>query len=225
MGEALAGRISAGRWLAGLIAVAAGLAVIIQVILAVAAIMAMGRTWLDGLVTVLGFFTVLTNIIVAVVAGACALRGEAGTFLTRPSTRAAVMVYILVVGIIFALLLANLRPMSGLKLIVDDVLHRVTPVLFVLYWLFFVPKGTLRRRDPLLWMIYPALYVAYSLVYGAATGRYMYPFANANVLGYPRALANAAFILVFFFVLGLIVVAADHALAGGRNQAGGPPPP
>ena len=213
-----------GRLFAALIALLAGGAVLIEIALVIAAVSAHGRSWLDGIVTALGFFTVLTNAIVAVIAGACAIRGEAGTLLTRPATRAAVMVYILVVGVIFAVLLAGLRPLAGVHLVVDDVMHRVVPVLFVLYWLFFVPKGTLRWREPLFWLIYPALYVAYSLFYGAATGRYMYPFADVNALGYPRALMNAAVILAFFLALGLATVFLDRRLARRAGQDPAPEP-
>lgn len=210
----MTGNLTAGRLFAALIAVIAWLAISLRVWIVVGAAVAEGRTALDGFIAVFSYFTLQANTILAVVATACALRGQSESFLTRPTTQAAVTVYIVIVGVIYAVLLAGLRPPTGLAVPVDIGLHRVVPLLFALYWLLFVPKGRLAWRDPLPWLIFPALYVVYSLVYGALTGRYLYPFSNVPVLGYPRALGNAAVILAAFYALGLLLVAIDHALAG-----------
>ncbi|MGN8116934.1 Pr6Pr family membrane protein [Labrys sp. 22185] len=215
----MTGSQAAGRLFAALIAVTAWLAVVLRAWIVTSFVMAQGRTALDGLVTVFSYFTLQANVILAIVATACALRGEADGFLTRPSTRAAVTVYIIIVGVIYAVLLAGLRQLTGLAVPVDIALHRVVPVLFTLYWLIFVPKGRLAWRDPLAWLAFPALYVVYSLIYGALTGRYLYPFSNVPVLGYPRALANAALIILAFYGLGLALVALDRALAGSAIRA------
>ncbi|QEN88773.1 hypothetical protein FZC33_21805 [Labrys sp. KNU-23] len=204
------------RLLAGVIALLAGGAVLLQVVLGVETVQAQGRSALDGIILVFSYFTVLTNTLVAIVAGAGALLGQKDGFLTAPGTRAAVAIYIFVVGVIFAALLTGLRQMSGLTLAVDNVLHRLVPVLFVFYWLVFVPKGRLRWRDPLAWMLYPLFYVAYSLLYGALAGRYLYPFADVTVLGYGGALANGLVILAGFLGLGLIVVVIDRAMAPAK---------
>ncbi|MGO4336513.1 Pr6Pr family membrane protein [Labrys sp. KB_33_2] len=215
----MTGSQAAGRLFAALIAITAWLAVALRAWIVVGAVMAQGRTAIDGLVTVFSYFTLQANVILAVVATACALRGEARGFLTRPSTRAAVTVYIIIVGLIYAVFLAGLRQLTGLAVPVDIALHRVVPVLFTLYWLIFVPKGQLTWRNPLAWLTFPALYVVYSLIYGALTGRYLYPFSNVPVLGYPRALGYAALILATFYGLGLALVALDRALAGSVVRA------
>jgi hypothetical protein len=202
--------ISASRLAAALIAFVAALSVLLRVWIVVGGVIAQGRSFLDGLVLVFSYFTIETNAIVAVVAAACALSPRHDTFLTRPQTLAAVTVYIVIVGVIYAVLLAGLRQLTGLAVIVDIGLHRVVPVLFTLYWLAFVPKGRLAWRDPLFWLIFPALYVVYSLIYGALTDRYLYPFSNVPVLGYPRALGNAGLILLAFFILGLAIVTLDR---------------
>lgn len=208
----MTGSAKAGRRFAALIAILAWLAVALRVYLVVGAVTAEGRTVLDGFITVFSYFTIQTNTILALVATACALRGETDGFLTRPSTQAAMTVYIIIVGVIYALFLAGLRQLTGLAVIVDITLHRVIPVLFVIYWLVFVPKGGLSWRSPFAWLAFPALYVVYSLVYGALTDRYLYPFSNVLVLGYPRALGNAAVILAGFYGLGLVMVAIDRAM-------------
>ena len=215
----MTGSQATGRLFVALIAVIASIAVILRAWIVTSFVIAQGRTALDGLVTVFSYFTLQANVILAVVAATCALRGEAASFLTRPSTRAAVTVYIIIVGLIYAVFLAGLRNLSGLAIPVDTALHRVVPVLFTLYWLLFVPKGHLAWRDPLAWLAFPVLYVVYSLIYGALTGRYLYPFSNVPVLGYPRALGNAALILAAFYGLGLALVALDRAIAGSAIRA------
>ncbi|MDQ0473110.1 Pr6Pr family membrane protein [Labrys wisconsinensis] len=201
-----------------LIAVLVWPAALYQVFLATGMTMAAGHSLLDGLVTAFSFFTILTNLLVGVVTVALIRRGQGGTFLTRPGTLAAVAVYILVVGVIYALLLSGLHVFTGLALVADSVVHRAVPVLYALYWLLFARKGALRWADPLAWLIYPLLYIVHTLVRGALTGRYPYPFADAARLGYPTALANGAAILAFFLGLGLVLVALDRAM--GRIAAG-----
>jgi hypothetical protein len=216
----MSGHPGIGRLVAGAIALIAGIAVLLQVMLVIETVCQQGRSTLDGIHTAFSYFTVLTNTIVALVAGATAWRGEDGSFLTRPATRAAVTIYILVVGAIFAALLTGLREMNGLTLAVDNTLHRIVPVLFVLYWLFLVPKGQLSWQDPLKWMIYPALYIVYSLVNGALSGRYFYPFSDVTVLGYGAVLVNGALILIGFYILGLIIVTIDRAASRtGRPES------
>ncbi|WP_448950050.1 Pr6Pr family membrane protein [Labrys neptuniae] len=212
----MAGRDRLGRFFAGAIALLAGGGVLLQVLLVIQTVEAQGRSAFGGIIVAFSYFTVLTNTLVAIVAGACALLGDRESFLTRPGTRTAAALYIIVVGLIFALFLTGLREMSGLTLAVDNILHRVVPVLFGLYWLAFVPKGRLGWRAPLGWLLYPALYVVYSLIYGALTGRYLYPFSDVTALGYTGALANGLAILAGFLALGLILVAVDRALAPKR---------
>jgi hypothetical protein len=59
------------------------------------------------------------------------------------------------------------------------------------------------------------VYFIYSLLRGALTGQYLYPFGDVNALGHATVLVNGA-----FFVLGLIVVAIDHAIAWLHGQQG-----
>jgi hypothetical protein len=83
-------------------------------------------------------------------------------------------------------------------------------VLYVAYWLIYVRTGKVRWVQAAAWLSYPAAYVAYTLARGALTGRYPYFFANAAVLGYPRALANGVMFMVGFLILGLIAIAVGR---------------
>ncbi len=54
------------------------------------------------------------------------------------------------------------------------------PVAFVLYWLVFWTGGTLHWSRVPFWLVYPLVYLGYSLVHGAMTGWYPYLFLDAG---------------------------------------------
>jgi hypothetical protein len=199
-----------------LIAAIAWCALILQTALVIKTVVAGGQSPLIGFVNTFSYFTVLTNFLVAIVCMASLLRDRSDTFLTRPSTLSAVAVYIFVVGLTYSLLLRSLWSPTGLNAVADISLHDVVPILYTLYWIFFVRKGTLRWSQPLSWLIYPLLYVIYCLVRGAHIGFYPYHFADPILLGYPKALTNTALLLIGFWLLGLLAVAIDRTVGRSR---------
>jgi hypothetical protein len=204
-----------------LLAVIALLAVLLQIALAIRTVTAEGQSPIIGVINTLSYFTILTNLIVAIVSTASALRGASSrsdTFLTRPSTMSAVAVYIFIVGVTYSLLLRNIWEPTGLNAVLDVALHDITPVLYVLFWFFFVPKGTLRWSQPAYWLIYPVLYILYCIVRGAITGKYPYYFVDLTLLGYPKALLNTALLLVGFWVISLVVIAIDRFVGKSRHN-------
>ena len=81
-----------------LMAIIAWSALILQTVLAVKVVMADGRSPLIGIVNTFSYFTILTNLLVAIVTTVCLVRRDRDSFLTRPSTISAVMVYIFLVA-------------------------------------------------------------------------------------------------------------------------------
>ena len=159
-------------------------------------------------INVLSYFTITTNILVATVATLGAQRGADGKPLASSGVLTATAVYIFVVGVTYAVLLKGTAQLVGWEAVWADFgLHEVTPVLYVAYWLLFVRKDQLTWRQPAVWLIYPAAYIAYTLARGALIHRYPYFFANPDALGYPRALFNAVLFLSGFWLLGLGAVA------------------
>lgn len=158
----------------------------------------------------------LTNILVTLIATRLTWSGPGGGLLGRPGTLGSAAVYIVVVGPIYALLLRSLWAPTGLQKLADAILHTLLPVLFVLWWLLYAPKQGLRWSEPLRWHGYPLAYFAFSVVLGALTGRYLYPFAELGNLGAVRVLRNAALLLLLFWGLGMATVTlARH----GRTRA------
>jgi hypothetical protein len=159
------------------------------------------------------YFTITTNLLVAIV-----FTGIAANRFTAPSTIAGTTLFIVLVGVVYGLLLHGLRELSANSAIANVLLHMVTPVLAPLFWLAFVPKGTLRRSAPLVWATYPLGYLFYALIRGEFTDRYPYPFINVAQLGWGRTLLNALSISICFLLAGWGLVLADRLL--GRSSSG-----
>jgi len=81
-------------------------------------------------------------------------------------------------------------------------------------WLLFGPRPRLREDLLLLALIWPALYVAYTLVHGAVSDWYPYPFVDVARIGSPTALRNGVGVVVL-----LAGVATGYRLADGRLPA------
>jgi hypothetical protein len=97
--------------------------------------------------------------------------------------------------------------------VADELLHDVTPILYVLWWLLCAPKHALRWSAPVKWLVYPLGYFLLSLVAGAYSGRYLYPFGDVGVHGIDTVLRNGALILVLYLGLGLAAVALARLTA------------
>ena len=104
---------------------------------------------------------------------------------------------------IYHYLLAKLWNPQGWQLLVDTIEHVVTPALYAIDWVLFVPKGTIRWGSAFVWLVYPLGYAVYSLIHGAVTGFYPYPFINVGALGYDKMFLNMGVLVLVFFGLGL----------------------
>ncbi len=179
-----------------------------------------GAALLTMTVHFFSFFTILSNILAAcaLLAPLAAPNSRVGRFLARPSVRTAIAGYLIVVGVVYYALLRNIGHAQGWTLIFERALHYLTPPLFVLDWLLFVPKGPVDWKVGVLSLGFPLLYVVWTLTHGALTGWYPYPFLDVSELGYPRALRNIAGLTLAFLVLELALVGISRALGRRRHN-------
>jgi hypothetical protein len=172
----------------------------------------LGASLMGGLISFFSFFTVLSNTLVAVVL-TCELTSResaARRWFLQPWVSSGVAVSIAVVGIAYSLLLRHLWHPEGWQLLADELLHDIMPLLFLAYWWLCVPKGTLRLGHIALWVIYPVVYFAFTLLRGHLLSTYPYPFVDVGTLGYPQVFINAAGILAGFLVIALLVFVLDR---------------
>ncbi len=98
---------------------------------------------------------------------------------------------------------------TGWQKVADELLHVAVPLLYLLYLLFFIPKGHLEWKTPFIWLLFPIGYLVYSIVRGGVTRFYPYRFIDVNQLGYGCTLINAGLMFFGFLLLGLIFVGID----------------
>jgi len=160
------------------------------------------------------YYTILTNILVALCFTFLALKptSASGNFFTKPATLTATTVYITIVGVVYNVILRFTWNPQGLQRIVDELLHLVIPVIFIVFWFTFVPKGQLKSKNILPWLIYPLVYLFVVLIRGALSGFYPYPFIDVNALGYIKTLINAGGLTIAFALLALLFVLIDRLL-------------
>jgi len=167
------------------------------------------------------YFTVQSNVLVGITTGLLAMR------LDRTSTafrvlRLAGLIGIAVTGVVFHVALAHLQDLEGSAAVADFLLHTVVPVLAVVGWLAFGPRGQVTWRVAALAVLFPVLWLIFALIRGALIDFYAYPFIDVRTHGYPRVLLNSALVAVLFFVLAAAAIAADRRLARLGKGAGRP---
>ena len=172
----------------------------------------LGASLIGGLMSFFSYFTVLSNTLVATVL-TCELTSResaARRWFLQPWVSSGVAVSITVVGLAYSVLLRHLWHPEGWQWLADELMHDVMPLLFLGYWWFCVPKGLVRWGHIALWVIYPLVYFAYSLLRGHLLATYPYPFIDVDKLGYPQVFINAGGLLLGFVVIALWVVALDR---------------
>ncbi len=134
-------------------------------------------------------------------------------FFARQKTVSAVAVYIFIVSLIYNTILRFIWNPQGLQMIVDELLHLINPLLFIIYWLMY--NNTIRLKINAIgqWLIYPLVYIFFVLIRGGLSGFYPYPFLTVNKLGMKTVLINCAGITLLFLVVSLIVIAIGNVIA------------
>ena len=169
------------------------------------------------------YFTVLVNILAALCLSLPLIARDSafGRWALAPGVRAAVAMYIAVVGVTYHFLLSHVWDPQGWLFVANGVLHYVTPLAFVLDWILFTPKGRLRWRDPVKWLAAPLIYTGWTLLHGYASGGaegwWPYWFMNVPALGLGKTAFWFAAMLAFFLIVGLVLVFIDRTL-GRRDR-------
>jgi len=167
-----------------------------------------GGDYLATLKVFLSYFTVTTNIIVAICFTWLSFfkQGRSDHLFTKSSTLTAITVYIVVVGLIYNVMLRGLILPTGWARAADELLHVVSPLVFLIFWLFFVKKSNLQYKQAITWLIYPLLYVVFVVIRGYLINKYPYPFIDVVQLGYPKAILNAIIVILIFWLLSLLFI-------------------
>ena len=194
------------------VAIIAWTALILQFYLILQTTGTTGFSILKTVTNFFSYFTILSNLLVAVCLTTSLLSPTSGvgSFFLKVSVQTAIAVYIFIVGLVYNTVLRGITNPTGLDWIVDNLLHVVVPVLYVLYWFIFTPKKILQWKNLAPWLIFPALYLGYSLLRGPVADWYPYPFLHAGNHGYGTVVVNALFVLLAFVLVGLGAIAYNR---------------
>ncbi len=196
---------SNNKWLPILIVITSWFALISQFYLII-----LNRTVSIGetIIRYFSFFTILTNLLVALCFTFILLAKKIkSAYFLGKRTLTAVTVYIIIVGLVYNLILRFLWNPEGLQFIVDELLHSVIPLLCFIFWWLNVSREKLEWKDAFPWLLYPLLYILYSLVHGRISNYYPYPFIDVNTLGYKQVAINSILLAGCFWVVSCILIA------------------
>lgn len=185
---------------------------ILQVSISIPTYMQEGYSWVGAFIQILSFFTIQSNLLVGICLWALLLKPSSAfyRFFSKGYVLGGICLYIIVVGLVYNIILRSLWHPQGLFKLADELLHSINPVLFVIYWLIFAPREKLKWVQSINWLWFPFLYLVYTLIRGAITQLYPYPFINVVKLGYGHVLINSSILLVVFLGLGLFLIFINH---------------
>lgn len=162
----------------------------------------------------LGYFTNLSNILVGIILIVSALYLIVNR---QPSTkddliRGAATLYMTITGLVYITLLSN-EDLGLLMPWVNTVTHIILPIYVIADWLYQPQRTKLRAKQIMIWLIWPLVYVSYTLIRGGLTGWYPYPFLNpSNVGGYGGVVLYGIAILLAFLISGLLLMKIGSVL-------------
>jgi hypothetical protein len=152
------------------------------------------------------FFTILSNVFGAMLWLWLAARWRRKRTRTDDLLRGAATLYLVVTFVVVVLLLGGAE-LSLSDQLVDFVVHKLFPVLVVVDWLVDPPETDLRMQDVALWLIFPLVWVAVTLIRGALDTWYPYPFLDPDHGGYGHVGYHVLAIFAGFLVIAGIIVA------------------
>jgi hypothetical protein len=156
-------------------------------------------------------FTVQSNTLVGVTTLMLALQPDRRSTSFR-AARLAGLVGIVVTFIVYHAAISHLLELDGWALAADNLLHTVVPVLAVVGWLLYGPRGMTSARIAVLAAVFPICWMAFTLVRGPIVNWYPYHFIDVDKLGYGKVAINSVWIAVLFLGLSAAATALDARL-------------
>jgi hypothetical protein len=123
-------------------------------------------------------------------------------------------------GTVHWFLLRPLLDLDGADYLADKLLHVVTPLLVLVGWLVFGPRGLVARSDVWAFLVVPLGWLAYTLVRGEIVDWYPYPFLDVSQHGYAVALLNCAGVAVLMLLLAFGAMWIDRRLPPSSVEEG-----
>ncbi|CUR56504.1 Integral membrane protein [metagenome] len=204
-----------------LTAAVALLALVLQLVLVVDGAAVLAETARPALGLRLGrfvsYFTIQSNALVAVTTLQLARNaGQDGR--GWRVARLCAVAGITVTGLVHFFLLRPLLDLEGWNWAADKLLHMVVPVLALLGWAVFGPRPRIIGRTIAWALLWPILWLLWTLVIGGTTGWYPYPFLDVDEKGTASVTTACVGVTVLFLVVFALLAAVDRTLAAAPDQ-------
>lgn len=170
---------------------------------------------LDRLVDWFSYFTIWSSFLSAWLLTQLARGRLARTALTRVLL-ADVLLMVSVTGIIFQVLLRGLVPLQGLQVFTDAVEHAWGPLLIVVAWAVFGPRGWLGVRTVFQALILPVTWLVWTFIRAGFVDAWPYPFVDVTEYGIGPVMTTIGIIILFGIFLGFVFLWIDRARLPGR---------
>ncbi len=204
--------VPARAWHA-LTAVVAVAALVLQLVLILQGGRVLDEQEVPGLWTRLGrlvsYFTIQSNLLVAV-STIPLVQDPAYDGPRWRVLRLAAVIGITVTGVVHFLLLRPLLDLTGADRLADSLLHLVVPLLAILGWLVLGPHPRVTRTVQARVLAWPIAWLAWTLLVGALSGWYPYPFLDHRTDGWAAVLVTCVVITGFFVALLAGAAAVDR---------------
>lgn len=167
------------------------------------------------------YFTILSNVLVLVINVDLARRPYGRQSTLWQVLRLNAVVNISVTGLIaFTLLrrLPEVQALVGLGRLSDTLLHYVVPILTVVGWLVFGPRPRFTIQTVWLSLIFPGVWLVYTLIRGALVTWYPYPFVDLRIIDPLEVVINCVFIGAMFVGFGFAILQIDNRMKPTANQ-------
>jgi hypothetical protein len=158
-----------------------------------------------SLVNTFSYFTIQSNVLVLVTSAVLSVRPTSSGAVWRV-VRLAALCGITVTGLVYATLLAPYVHLSGWALAYNYVFHYVMPITTVIAFILIGPRLRFRFTD-FVYLVWPVLYLAYTLVRGAVFHPEFTGLGEAEASNYPYRFLDVDQVSVFEVVASSVLVA------------------
>lgn len=154
------------------------------------------------------FFTILANLLAGASVAAFLFPDKVpfANLLRSEKFATAALSYITIVGIVYNVLIRGTWNPQGAEIWIQELLHVVNPILFLLYWIFFVDGKKLQYRDAILFLVFPFFYLTITFVRGAITNFYPYWFLDLPNQGWIVVASYSFILFLIFLFFGILYV-------------------
>jgi len=166
------------------------------------------------LVRFCSYLTIWFNVMVAATSAVLAANAEQSSGRVFRALRLNALVLAVGGGVVHWFLLRPLLDLDGADLLADKLLHIVVPLLCLLGWLVFGPRGLITPRDLGAFLVVPVGWLVYTLVRGAVVDWYPYPFIDVGEHGLGTVLLTCLGISALMLALACGAMWLDRRLPG-----------